>query len=69
MASGHYSLLAVRRLLTAVVSLVAEYKSMGSVVVVHRLNCPAACVIFPDQELNPCSLRWWAECTTREVRD
>ena len=49
MATGDYSLLAVRRLLTAVVSLAAEHKSMGSVVVVHRLNCPTVCMIFPDQ--------------------
>ena len=28
----------------------------GSVAVAHRLSCPAACGIFPDQGLNPCCL-------------
>ena len=31
---------------------------MGSVVVVHRLNCSAACGIFPDQGSNLCLLYW-----------
>ena len=30
------------------------FRSVGSVVVVHRLSCSAACGIFPD----PCSLSW-----------
>ena len=60
-ASGDYSLLAMRRLLTAVVSLVADHKSVGSAVVVHRLKRLAACVIFPDQKLNPCSLHQQAD--------
>ena len=30
---------------------------MGSVVAVHKLNCPVACGIFPDQGLNPCPLQ------------
>ena len=43
--SGGYTLWwVVHRLLIAVVSLV----------VVHRLSCPAACGIFLDQETNPC---------------
>ena len=28
---------------------------------VHRLICPAACGIFPDQGLNPCLLYWQAD--------
>ena len=31
-------------------------RPMGSVVVVHRLSCPVASGIFPDQESNPCPL-------------
>ena len=26
--------------------------------VMHGLSCSAACGLFPDQELNPCPLRW-----------
>ena len=33
----------------------------GSVVVAHRPSCSAACGIFPDQGLNPCSLHWQAD--------
>ena len=33
----------------------------GSVVVAHGPSCPAACGIFPDQGLNPCSLHWQAD--------
>ena len=33
-------------------------QSAGSVVVVHRLSCSAACGIFPDQGLNLCPLHW-----------
>ena len=33
----------------------------ASVVVAHRLSCPAACGIFPDQGSNPCPLHWQAE--------
>ena len=33
---------------------------------VHRLNCSAACGIFPDQGLNTCPLHW-RHCTTKEV--
>ena len=33
----------------------------GSVVVGHRLNCSAACEIFPDQGSNPCPLYWQAD--------
>ena len=33
---------------------------MGSVVVVHKLNCPDACGIFPDQGSNLCALNWQA---------
>ena len=31
---------------------------MSSVVVAHRLRCPVACRIFPDEGSNPCSLHW-----------
>ena len=46
------SLVAGRGLLTAVAPLGAEHGLQGpqaSVAVVHRLSCPAACGIFPDQ--------------------
>ena len=33
----------------------------GSVVVVHRLSCSAACGIFPDQESNLSPLHWQAD--------
>ena len=33
----------------------------GSVVVAHGPSCSAACGIFPDQCLNPCSLHWQAD--------
>ena len=33
---------------------------MGSVVVVHRLSCPVACGIFPNQGSNSCPLHWQA---------
>ena len=33
----------------------------GSVVVVHRPSCSAACGISPDQGSNPCSLHWQAD--------
>ena len=33
-------------------------QSAGSVVVVHRPNCSAACGIFPDQGSNPRPLHW-----------
>ena len=52
-ASGDYSLVAVRRLLIAVAYLVAEHRLQGvqaSVVVVHGLACPMACGIFPGQD-------------------
>ena len=45
----------------------------GSVVVAHRLSCPVACGIFPDQESNPCLLPWqaafseWGEMELREA--
>ena len=29
--------------------------------VAHRLSCPMACRIFPDQGLNPCPLHWHAD--------
>ena len=36
-------------------------QSTSSVVVAHRLSCPAACGIFPDQVLNPWPLHWQEE--------
>ena len=46
----------LHRLLIEVASLIAKqgFCSTGAVVVVHRLSCPAACGIFPDQGSNPC---------------
>ena len=35
-------------------------RRIGSVVVVHRLSCSAACGIFLDQGLNLCLLHWQA---------
>ena len=56
-ASGGCSLVAVRRLLIAVTSLVARALGMrASVVAAHGLRCPMECGIFPDQGSNPCSL-------------
>ena len=37
---------------------------MGSVVVVHRLNCSEACGILPDQGSNPCPPYWQADIST-----
>ena len=68
-----FSLVAVLRLLTAVVSLAAEHgpggaRSLvvvaprlwmaGSIVVAHGLSCPLAYGIFLDQGSNPCRLHW-----------
>ena len=36
-------------------------RCLGSVVKVHRLSCPVACEIFPDQGQNPYSLHWQAD--------
>ena len=36
----------------------------------HRLSCPMACGIFPDQESDLCLLHWRADsylCATREA--
>ena len=58
------------RLLIVVASLVAEHglcyrwegfsnwQLVSSVVMVHCLNCPMACGIFPSQGLNLCLLYW-----------
>ena len=56
-ASGGYSLAAVRRLLVEV-ALGAEhgFSSTSSVVVMHGLSCSLACEIFLEQEANPCLL-------------
>ena len=66
-ASRGHSLVVVRRLPTAVVSLVPEHGLQGSglsvavaprlwstglMVVVHRLSCSVACAIFLDQGSN-----------------
>ena len=70
---GVYFLAAVRRLLIAVTSLVAEHKlqgtltsvaavygleGIGSAVMAHELSCFTACGIFPDGRWNPCLLHW-----------
>ena len=61
--SGGYSLVVVGEFLIAVASLVAEYGlwSTGSLVVVQRLSCFAACGIFPDQGSNQCPLHCKAD--------
>ena len=63
-ASGGHCLVAARRLLIAVASLVAEHGLEGawaSVVVAHRFGCPEACGISLDQGSNPCVLHWQAD--------
>ena len=50
--------------LVVVASLVGEQRLWGaqaSVVVAHRLCCPTARGIFPDQGSNPRPLRWQAD--------
>ena len=37
---------------------VASQGHVGSVVVVHRLNCPSVRGIFPDLGSNMCSVHW-----------
>ena len=59
-------------LLVGVASLVEEHRfyGLGSVVMAHRLSCPLARGIFPDQGSNPCPrIRRWIlnHWTTREV--
>ena len=58
--SEGYSLGAVHRLLTGVVSLIAVHRlqSTVAIIVVPRLSCSVACGILPDQGLNPCRLHW-----------
>ena len=55
--------LAVRGLLIAVASLVAELGlwSTGSVVMAHGLSLSMACGIFPDQGSNLCPMHWQAD--------
>ena len=58
------SLVAAHGPLIVVPSLVVEHGLQGalaSVVVAHRLSCPAACGIFPDQGSNLCPLHWQAD--------
>ena len=58
---GEDSPVAVCQLLIAVASLVAEQGLQGAgSQFVQRLNCPAACGIFPEQESNPRFLHWQA---------
>ena len=45
----------------ASVVVVPRLQSTGSIVVVHRLNCSAACGVFLDQGLNPCLPHWQAD--------
>ena len=62
--SKGYTLVAVCRLLIAVTSLAAErglQGSLGSLIVVHWLSCPAAYGIFLDQEWTLCPLHWQAD--------
>ena len=56
--SGSYSQVVAQRLLTAAASR-CRARALGtqaSVVAMHRLSCPLACGIFPDQGSNPCTL-------------
>lgn len=61
--SRGYSLVVVCGLLTAMASLAAEHGlwGTGSTAVAHRLSCPQARGIFPDQGLNPCPQHWQAD--------
>ena len=61
--SRGYSLVVVCGLLTAMASLVAEHGlwGTGSTAVAHRLSCPQARGIFPDQGLNPGPQHWQAD--------
>ena len=43
------------------VAVACRLKSTGSVLMMHRLCCSAACGIFPDQGSNPCLLHWQAD--------
>ena len=63
MGSRGCSLVLVRELLIAVVSLVEapEPWGTGSIDVGYRLSCPVACGIFPDQGSNLCPLHWQAD--------
>ena len=57
-------LVAVHGLLIAVPSLGVERGLQGaraSVLVAHRLSCPTACGIFPDQGSHPCPVHWRAD--------
>ena len=55
-----YALAVVHRLLIEVQEPCSccrtELWNVSSVIVVHRLRCPAACGIFMDQGLDPCPL-------------
>ena len=53
--------IAVRGLLIAVASLIAEHGAQASVVVAHGLRCSVACGICPGQGSNPCPLHWQAD--------
>ena len=65
-----FSLVAVHRLLIAVVSHCGAQalRCVGSVVVVHRLSCPGVCGIFPDQGSNLCLLHWQADFRPLDYR-
>ena len=56
-ASRGYSLVMVQGFPIVVASLIMEHGLQGAgSVVVHRLSCPEAGGIFPEQGLNRCSL-------------
>ena len=58
--SKGYSPVAVHGLLIVVVSLAVEHRleNTGIAVVEHRLNCPVACGISPEEGSNLCPLHW-----------
>ena len=62
-ASGGYSAVAARGLLTVVASLVAEHglQARGLQSCGAQAYCPAACEIFPPQGSDPRPLRWPAD--------
>ena len=69
--SGRCSLLARRRLLITVASLVAALgrPSPGSAVVAHGISCSAAGGILPDQGSDPCLLHWQVDSLPLSPRE
>ena len=64
------TLVAMRGLLIAMVSLAAElWGERASIVVAHGLSCSLVCGIFPDQGSNLCLLLWQADSLPLSTRE